>query len=267
MTYSYVLAIYVASIFFHLGASFIPHRHNSLLQASRWGAITLMSLGLLSGLGTLGYLWVTLGHPPFRTLGQSLLVLSTTTTLIWLLAFRNIKYVGVAASVFIAIALAYGVSRADLDARELPPALQSAWFIPHVVVYFVAYSLLFFSLVFSILYLLSAKRSPENPSHELARWMDHSVRLGFALLSIGLILGAFWAQVAWGNWWTWDPKENFALVSWFVYAAWLHVRLMPGVKPPLLAALSVVGFIIVLFTYVGVNYLASNAESLHAYAN
>lgn len=88
------------------------------------------------------------------------------------------------------------------------------------------------------------------------------VMIGFLMLTLGIITGAVWAHSAWGSYWTWDPKETWSLITWLVYAALLHTRLMRGWRGKRLAILSIAGFCCVMFTYFGVNYLSG----LHSYA-
>jgi len=85
---------------------------------------------------------------------------------------------------------------------------------------------------------------------------------GFLFLTIGIITGAVWANSAWGRYWGWDPKETWSLITWFIYASLLHARMMRGWRGRRIAYLSIVGFVAVLFTYFGVNYL----PGLHSYA-
>ena len=89
------------------------------------------------------------------------------------------------------------------------------------------------------------------------------VVIGFLMLTLGIITGSVWANSAWGSYWSWDPKETWSLITWLVYAALLHSRLMRGWKGKKLAILSIIGFISVLFTYFGVNYILAG---LHSYA-
>jgi cytochrome c-type biogenesis protein CcsB len=88
------------------------------------------------------------------------------------------------------------------------------------------------------------------------------VVIGFIMLTLGIITGSVWAHSAWGSYWSWDPKETWSLITWLVYAAVLHSRLVRGWKGKRIAILCFVGFSCVLFTYFGVNYLAG----LHSYA-
>jgi cytochrome c-type biogenesis protein CcsB len=89
----------------------------------------------------------------------------------------------------------------------------------------------------------------------------HSTIMGFIFLSLGIITGSVWANFAWGSYWSWDPKETWSLITWLIYAALLHARLIRGWRGKRIAVMAIVGFVSVLFTYLGVNYL----DSLHSY--
>ena len=88
------------------------------------------------------------------------------------------------------------------------------------------------------------------------------ISIGFVLLTLGIITGAAWADRAWGRYWGWDPKETWSLITWFIYGAFLHARLLRGWKGAKMSLVSIIGFIAVIFTYLGVNYVLSG---LHSY--
>ena len=88
------------------------------------------------------------------------------------------------------------------------------------------------------------------------------IAIGWPLLTGGIITGAVWANSAWGTYWSWDPKETWSLITWFVYAIYLHARYVRGWKGSQMAVISAVGFLAVIFTYLGVNLVLSG---LHSY--
>jgi cytochrome c-type biogenesis protein CcsB len=121
------------------------------------------------------------------------------------------------------------------------------------------------------MYLLKKREKPEGgnvfiriiPESSILDDMNYQmVVIGFLLLTLGIITGSVWAHSAWGSYWSWDPKETWSLITWLVYAALLHSRMVRGWRGNKLALLSIIGFSCVLFTYFGVNYLAG----LHSYA-
>jgi cytochrome c-type biogenesis protein CcsB len=155
------------------------------------------------------------------------------------------------------------------EVKPLVPALQSNRILGlHVTTMMLAYSALSISFGASILYLVQADvsgrrhtRLPDAESlGEVAYW---SVLVGFPLLTLGIALGAYWANNAWGRYWGWDPKETSALLTWFVYAGYLHARGLRGWEGKRAAYLLLAGYAAVLFTYFAVNFLISG---LHSYA-
>ena len=135
---------------------------------------------------------------------------------------------------------------------------------------FLAYAAFALGFGAALLYLLISRgaRNTAQPQKFLlgAPEMDdliyRAIMIGFFLLTLGILTGAVWAESAWGRYWSWDPKETWSLITWLVYAALLHSRMVRGWRGKKLAILSIIGFCCVLFTYFGVNYLAG----LHSYA-
>ncbi len=169
------------------------------------------------------------------------------------------------AVLMMAVALAFFPS----ELRPLVPALQANRILGiHVTTMTLAYSALSISFGASLLYLAQAgnsgRRFPRLPDQEttgeIAYW---SVLIGFPLLTLGIALGAYWANTAWGRYWGWDPKETASLVTWLVYAGYLHARGLHGWEGNRAAWLLIGGFGAILFTYFAVNFVFSG---LHSYA-
>jgi ABC-type transport system involved in cytochrome c biogenesis permease subunit len=140
------------------------------------------------------------------------------------------------------------------------PALQSAWLVLHVTMAFVGESFFVVSFVAAIVYL--ASKDPEK-AKDADRIMYTTVGIGYPIFTAGaLIFGAIWAQNAWGRFWGWDPKETWALVTWLLYTAYLHTRLVRKLRGRISAILAIAGFVCTVFTFFGVNYLLSG---LHSY--
>lgn len=144
--------------------------------------------------------------------------------------------------------------------RPPVPALQSAWLILHVTLSFIGEA--FFALgFFSSLYYFITKDKSRKKSAD--RITAAAVSTGYPIFTLGaLIFGAVWAQAAWGSYWSWDPKETWALITWLVYTAYLHARFVGKKKGSITAVLSIAGFLLALFTFLGVNYLL---PGLHSY--
>ncbi len=210
--------------------------------------------------------WMGIGHAPLSNLYESLVFFAWTILLALLLVWRKFRndvivFVGMPI-VFIVMASTFLI---DSQIRPLIPALQSNWLVAHVFTCFLGYAGFAVSFVAAVLLLIV--RSWENPPSFfpkkalLDEIVYRSILVGFPLLSLGIITGAAWADHAWGAYWSWDPKETWSLITWMVYAGFLHARLTRGWSGGKTAILSVIGFAAVMFTYFGVNYL----PGLHSY--
>ena len=143
------------------------------------------------------------------------------------------------------------------------PALQSPWFIPHVLVYLLSYAVLAASSIVAIkgLYDLYLGKIDEK-SIKLA---DNLVYIGFSFLTLGLLFGALWAKEAWGHYWTWDPKEVWAFLTWMGYLIYIHFRYVYNFKTKQALIILASAFVILLICWFGVNYLPVANTSVHTY--
>ncbi len=156
------------------------------------------------------------------------------------------------------------------EVRELMPALRSRWLFFHVSTVIVAYGAFGVAFVVSVIFLLRGRLEKGSfldahiPGNEELDMISYrSAALGLLFLTFTILTGAIWAERAWGSYWSWDPKETWSLVTWIVYAVYLHLRLRRGWQGKAAAAFAVVGFVCVLFTYAGVNTFL---PGLHSYA-
>ncbi len=238
--------------------------------------------------------WYSSGHFPVSNLYESLCFLAWAITIGQLWAEKEYKSPIIASlltpiSLF-SLAFASFVLPNDLIVNSyIVPALRSSWLVMHVTVVMLSYAALLIGSIFSASLLFIDKdqplqirsnsigvggyRSPnkvidklspiEFSRSELLDTLSYRVIVvGFVLLTLGLISGSVWANEAWGTWWSWDPKETWAFICWLFYAAYLHMRISKGWqgrKPALLAS---IGFVMVLFCYLGVNYFG---VGLHSY--
>ncbi len=250
------------------------------------GITGLVMFGLAIHTVALGMRWyesyqLGYGHIPLSNLYESLMSLSWTTVLIYLIIeFRyKSKALGIFVFPLVSIAMAYASLSPNIqdEIEPLIPALQSNWLTYHVMTCFLSYSAFAISFGASITYLIKLRTTAlhkvpaPKPGDELLPAMESldeiiykTVAIGFLLLSIGIITGAVWANYAWGSYWSWDPKETWSLITWFVYAAFIHARLTRGWRGKKTAVLSIIGFAAVLFTFLGVNFLLSG---LHSYGS
>ncbi len=204
---------------------------------------------------------------PVSNFYDSLIFFAWCLPLLSLIAFRRYfkGYLGALLAVLSTLLLAYA-SLGGVDARIKPlmPALQSNWLLIHVVTCFLGYSAFALAFGVAILYLLQDRRPRPSlpPAPILDSLIYRATILGFLLLTLGIFTGAVWAETAWGRYWSWDPKETWSLITWLIYAALLHARLLKGWHGRRIAWLAVLGFMAVLFTYFGVSFLLSG---LHSY--
>lgn len=156
-----------------------------------------------------------------------------------------------------------------MEARAIPhlmPALQSFWMAIHVPMMFIAYSSFAVAFAIGIVYLIQEKEIKLKKFSGVAQALPglepldimiyRLVGWGFPILTLGIILGARWAYDAWGRYWGWDAKETWALITWFTYAIYLHMRFVAHWRGRKTVILSMIGFGVVIFTYIGVNYLS-----------
>lgn len=235
-------------------------------KGKKYGDIFAM-IGVLAGALLLGTLWVTLERPPLRTLGETrwwYAVLVPTLGL--LIGWRfNTRALAIPACLMGAMFALVNLQNPDYMDKTLMPALQSPWFVPHVVVYMLAYSALGLSSLIGA-WVWTSRFMKKQPLQVTDVDLPHRlVMVGFPLLTCGLLFGAFWAKEAWGHYWTWDPKETWAFLTWIAYLIYLHVKTRHALKPGLNIALLVVGFAVLMGCWFGVNYMPTSQESVHTY--
>lgn len=264
-------------------ASYISHlffRSKTFGKAIAAGAL----LGFLihsSGLGVRWYESYQLGygHIPLSNFYEALVSLAWTTVIVYFIIELRYKIKMLGALVFpiVSIAMAYASLSPNVQDEITPliPALHSNWLTYHVLTCFLAYSAFAVSFGSSFVYLFKTKKNEKSglrpvgpdeiiPTLEaLDEIIYKTIAIGFLLLTVGIITGSVWANYAWGSYWGWDPKETWSLITWFIYAAFLHARLTKDWRGKRAAVISIVGFCCVLFTFLGVNYLLSG---LHSYA-
>lgn len=211
--------------------------------------------------------WIEAGRPPFKTLYETLLLAPMCVwgvTLILLGLYRLWILIPCTAAIN-AACLLHAIFKPDVEISRLPPALQSVWFVPHVVTYFTAYAGLFASFSLALLALTWPSWHCERSGLGFEDYAHRAASFGIAALTLGLVMGAIWGKEAWGDYWTWDPKENWALVSWLSYLVYLHLRLVRGWKGRPAMSILVFSFLAVVFTYLGMTLLPTAGGSLHVY--
>jgi cytochrome c-type biogenesis protein CcsB len=245
-------------------------------RLATWTAI----IGAVCNLAGMIMRWVEsyslgIAHAPLSNLYESMVFFSLTIIIVYLVIERKYKnrVIGAFTTPIAFLAMAYASLNPNISDRIQPllPALKSNWLIAHVMTCFIGYSAFAIAFGISCMYLFKQKDT-EGKSSLLAHFpntrvldeLNHQmIMFGFLFLTIGIITGSVWANSAWGRYWGWDPKETWSLITWFIYATVLHARMMRGWSGKRIAYLSILGFIAVLFTYFGVNYL----PGLHSYGS
>jgi len=228
--------------------------------------LTLVAVGILVIAWFIIQLWIHLDRPPMRTLGETRLWYGFFLPVIGYLTFLRWRY-----RWFLALSLSLAsvflfinyLHPENYD-KTLMPALQSPWFVPHVIVYMIAYSLLAASSLVALKGLYHHWK--ETGVQEELSLADNMVYIGFAFLTLGLLFGALWAKEAWGHYWTWDPKETWAFLTWAGYLSYIHFRIYAPKKaltPLLIISLA---FVILLICWFGINYLPAAQNSVHTYS-
>jgi len=218
------------------------------------------------------------GRAPLSNLYESVVFFAWTILLIYILLDLKYKQRAVGAFVvpFAFLGMVWAQLQLDDAIDPLVPALQSNWLTYHVITCFLGYAAFAAACGVSIMYLIKAGKEQNNadstpvggvmslfPSIRVLDDINYkAIMIGFPLLSLGIITGAAWANYAWGTYWSWDPKETWSLIVWFIYAAFLHARFTRGWVGKKAAWLSVFGFAATIFCYLGVNLVLSG---LHSY--
>ncbi len=222
---------------------------------------------------------VEVAHAPFQTLYEVYLLLAVSVAAAYLLilisggltvlkrAGESLAHIfGSLSALATVVVLVMGLRAGDFQ-TDLPPALQSPWFVPHVVVYLFGYGSLGLAMASSALYLVGLKIG--KLSDEAAKTVDafthRIIAMGFPFLTAGLIMGSLWAYEAWANYWAWDSKEVWALISWFSYLIYMHLRLIKGWRGKPAAWVVIIGGIVIMITLLLFGYLPASVTSVHKY--
>lgn len=237
-------------------------------SSDRWVApvLTIAAIGVFANLMVR---WAYSHYPPFTSLYEFALWFVFGTIAVYLFARRRIKGAAISLIVSIVLLLTYaytGTMSSSID--PLMPALKSPWLTAHVITAIAAYGA--FSIAFATALLTLIKLRSEDPEASglipAASKLDRStyglISFGFVFQSLLLITGAVWAEEAWGRWWGWDPKETWALITWFIYAIYLHGYTRWSLEGSKSAIFSIIGFAAMIFTMFGVSYLLGG---MHAY--
>ncbi len=220
----------------------------------------------------IAYRYFAAGHVPITNMHESASFFAWCIALLYLML--HFRYQINMLSSFILPLIFLMMLAASLLPRQikpLSPVLQSSWLLIHTVFAFLGYAAFTVAFGVGIMYLLQEHYLKRRKLGGLFQRLPNiqvlddinyrMISLGFPLLTLAIITGALWAEDAWGQYWRWDPKETWSLITWFVYATVLHIRLVVGWRGRRAAMLSILGFVAVLFTFFGVNFLLKSVHS------
>jgi len=238
------------------------------LARLRWVGYVVYGVGCAIAVTAWMYRWIEAGHVPLQNLFEVFLTLGMLMLPVTVFCRRFLGVGGEAADALIGIIILFAAGFVfSAEPKMLVPALQSHLFIPHVASYMLAYVILAKAAVPAMKQLVGMRPPGEGPLVEWETATYRMVSFGFPLLTLGLVLGAVWGKIAWGDYWNWDPKELWSLVSWLVFLGYLHVRYMNGKRfPRLNCALAVLGLAAIVLTLLWVNLARIFGGGLHSYA-
>jgi cytochrome c-type biogenesis protein CcsB len=259
--------LYILAAFFYFAFLF-----SKRVTPAKMG-LGFVSAGLL--IHTLALIFRTFesGHAPFTNMYESLSFLAWSSVLAYMFVEFNYKIRKAGPYIMLIVVAIMALASSPLmpkEATPLVPALQSYWLWLHVSVTLLGEAFFAVAFVTSIMYLVADSREKKGKAGKSglsAQKLDSisykCVAVGFPLFTLGgLVFGMVWAYKAWGSYWSWDPKETWSLITWFVFALYLHTRIVMGWKGRRSAFIAVSGFLAAMFTYFGVNYLITG---LHSY--
>tara|TARA_B100000787_G_scaffold63173_1_gene46370 strand:- start:2702 stop:3832 length:1131 start_codon:yes stop_codon:yes gene_type:complete len=245
--------------------------YGNLATKLTWIATMMGFIGLLVRWYESYLISIDVGHIPVSNLYEVFVLFCLITSLLYLHYEEKLKIKKLGAFVLIIITAAvafilwYTFEKGANQIQPLVPALQSYWMKIHVPANFIGYGAFAMAAMISVAYLLKDRGILGDHLPELNILDDmtyKAISIGFIFFTIATILGAVWAAEAWGGYWSWDPKETWALIVWLNYAAWLHLRLIKGLRGTVLAWWSLVGLAVTTFAFLGVNLFLSG---LHSY--
>jgi len=275
-----VILSWVTFIYFTAFAFYLIRMVSGKEIWGRMATITTLA-GLCAQTTALILRWITsyqmgIGHAPLTNLYESLIffawaIVALYLTIEWRTKNRSLGTFVVPVA-FLSMAFASLSPNINSRIQPLIPALQSNWLTTHVLTCFLGYAAFTVAFALGLMVLMKGgerthrENSPQflmliPDADVLDELIYQSAVLGFVFLAIGIMTGSIWAHYAWGSYWSWDPKETWSLITWLIYAIMLHARYVRGWRGKRMAVMAIAGFISVLITYLGVNYL----PGLHSY--
>ncbi|MDX1351421.1 MAG: c-type cytochrome biogenesis protein CcsB [Thiomicrorhabdus sp.] len=264
---TYFLALYQKSEF-----------TGKVASAMVWSAAVFGLIGMMVRWRESYIINIDYGHIPVSSLYEVFVLFVVLTALIYLYYEQKYKtrnlggFVMMVLSAAVVFILWYIFDKDAHVIQPLVPALKSWWMKIHVPANFIGYGTFSIAAMVGFAYLITAKIAAKNPDSAFVKRMPSlemmddlmykNIALGFAFFTIATVLGAMWAAEAWGGYWSWDPKETWALIVWLNYAAWLHIRMSKGWRGTPMAWWALIGLLVTTFAFLGVNMFLSG---LHSY--
>jgi cytochrome c-type biogenesis protein CcsB len=261
----------LATLFYWIGMLTRSATGAAIGSKMTWVAVLMGFVGLMVRWYESYLIGSDVGHIPISNLYEVFVLFSLITALFYLYYEQHYNTRSLGAFVLLVISAAvgflmwYSIARDAQQIQPLVPALQSWWMKIHVPANFIGYGSFALSAMVGVSYLMKERGvlADRLPTLDvLDDVMYKSIAVGFAFFTISTILGALWAAEAWGGYWSWDPKETWALIVWLNYAAWLHMRLMKGLRGAVAAWWALTGLLVTTFAFLGVNMFLSG---LHSY--
>ncbi|MBI4976774.1 MAG: cytochrome c biogenesis protein CcsA [Spirochaetes bacterium] len=248
--FSITLVLFLLSAIVNAVAAVTKNRIAALIGSGCIGAAVLASIGAVV-LRT-----VIAARIPVANTYETMLLFSLFIGLGYFALMRSDtgRLIATGISLLNVMLLAFASTQSP-EVKPLIPALKSTLLTVHVLLCFFAYAAFGISFITAVIHLFRNDADTGQATYRV-------ILFGFPFLTAGIITGALWAERAWGRYWGWDPKETWALITWLVYAAYLHLRFMRGWKGRKLSIIAAAGFLVVIFTYLGVNYFLAG---LHSY--
>ena len=265
------LVIYlVASVFYLVGMI------GKKPEAGRYGRWFLV-VGVVLHAASFGVRHSTAGGTPVTTLHESLSFFAWCLILLYLLLDLRFRLSVMGAFAAPLAFLLMAARACPVMVVQLTPLLRSWLFPVHIAFAFLVNAAFALSFGAGVMYLIQDRMLKSKhftgiyqllPSVDSLDKVNYTcLSVGFPLMTLGIISGAFWANIAWGTYWSWDPKETWALITWFLYAGLLHGRLTVGWRGRRAAIFSIIGFLFLIFTYLGVNLLLGGQHTFDAFIN
>ena len=262
MDWSYFIYFAIAAVLLWAVGAWAAWREKTML------AYTSTVIGLVVFFSFILMMWISLERPPLRTMGETRLWYSFFLPLAGIIVYSRWRYKWILSfsTVLALVFICINLFKPEIHSKTLMPALQSPWFAPHVIVYMFAYAV--FGVATLIALWMLIKDSNHNSQFSILNsQLDDLVYVGLAFMTIGMLFGALWAKEAWGHYWSWDPKETWAAITWFAYLGYVHYRQIPTHKPKLALWVLLVSFVLLQMCWWGINYLpAAQGSSVHVYS-